>query len=57
MWGETGRQLLLDGEIGERTLSSDPDSIPLLPRGLDSFTSLFLGTVPLPVSQYYLSRI
>jgi len=57
MWGETGRQLLLDGDIGERTLGSDPDSIPLLSRGLDSFTSLFLGTVPLPVSHYYLSRI
>jgi len=37
-------------------LGSDPDSISLLSRSLDSFTSLLLGTVPLSISHCDLIR-
>jgi hypothetical protein len=55
MWGDTGSQLLLDDEVNERTLGSNPDSIPLDVRSVNSFPSFLLGTVSLLISTSPLS--
>jgi hypothetical protein len=59
MWGDTvDQRLRLSGDrIGERTLGSDPDSIPLYIRSINSFPSFFLGTVSLLISISSLSSM
>jgi hypothetical protein len=59
MWGDTvDQRLRLSGDrIGERTLGSDPDSIPLYIRSINGFPSFFLSTVSLLISISSLSSM